>query len=107
MVILFLHCHGSQREILNAVKEIAQEEKKEKFLQKIYIDENYSKIIFYTKDLPPVDLLIRISGEVRISNFTLANCLRRITILDIFYRFSKKIIFTMYHKLPKQRKRFE
>ena len=59
--------YGSQREILNAVKEIAQEVKEGKISTED-IDETLFENHLYTKDLPPVDLLIRTSGEVRISN---------------------------------------
>ena len=62
--------YGSQREILNAVKEIAQEVKEGKISTED-IDETLFENHLYTKDLPPVDLLIRTSGEVRISNFLL------------------------------------
>ncbi len=62
--------YGSQREILNAVKEIAQEVKEGKISAED-INEKLFENHLYTKDLPPVDLLIRTSGEVRISNFLL------------------------------------
>mgnify|MGYP002590439617 FL=1 len=35
------------------------------------IDETIFEKNLYTKDIPPVDLLIRTSGEMRISNFLL------------------------------------
>ena len=62
--------YGSQHEILNAVKEISAKVKsgeltEEEITEKVF--ENH----LYTKDFPPVDLLIRTSGEVRISNFLL------------------------------------
>lgn len=60
--------YGGQDEILKACKNIAQDT----IDNKIDIN-NLSKEIFesylYTKDLPPVDLLIRTSGELRVSNF--------------------------------------
>ena len=62
--------YGSQREILNAVKKIAQDVKQEK-INVEDIDEKVFENHLYTKDFPPVDLLIRTSGEVRISNFLL------------------------------------
>lgn len=62
--------YGSQREILGAVKQIGKK------LQEGTIEENdVTEELFeqhlYTKNLPPVDLLIRTSGEVRLSNFLL------------------------------------
>lgn len=62
--------YGSQKEILKAVKEISQEVKDGK-LNADEIDENCFENHLYTKDFPPVDLMIRTSGEVRISNFLL------------------------------------
>ena len=62
--------YGSQREILNAVKEISKKVKDGK-VDINDIDEKLFENHLYTKDFPPVDLLIRTSGEVRISNFLL------------------------------------
>ncbi|MCF7924385.1 MAG: isoprenyl transferase [Candidatus Izimaplasma sp.] len=62
--------YGSKSEIIQAVKEIAQEVKS----QKLSIDDITSEEIdkrLYTKDLPELDLLIRPSGEIRLSNFLL------------------------------------
>ena len=77
--------YGSQREILNAVKEIAQEVKEGKISAED-IDETLFENHLYTKDLPPVDLLIRTSGEVRISNFLLWQiAYAELQFLDIFW----------------------
>ena len=62
--------YGSQREILNAVKEISKKVKHGE-VDINDIDEKLFENHLYTKDFPPVDLLIRTSGEVRISNFLL------------------------------------
>ena len=77
--------YGSQREILNAVKEIAQEVKEGKISTED-INEKLFENHLYTKDLPPVDLLIRTSGEVRISNFLLWQiAYAELQFLDIFW----------------------
>ena len=62
--------YGSQREILNAVKEISKKVK-DGDVDINDIDEKLFENHLYTKDFPLVDLLIRTSGEVRISNFLL------------------------------------
>lgn len=62
--------YGSQREILNAVKEISKKVK-DGDVDINDIDEKLFENHLYTKNFPPVDLLIRTSGEVRISNFLL------------------------------------
>lgn len=62
--------YGSQQEILNAVKQISTKVKN----GNLSVEEIDSKVFenhLYTKDFPPVDLMIRTSGEVRISNFLL------------------------------------
>jgi undecaprenyl diphosphate synthase len=62
--------YGSQSEMLEAVKGIA----KDVVDQKIRLDEINNAVFeskLMTHDLPPLDLLIRTSGEVRISNFLL------------------------------------
>jgi len=62
--------YGSQNEILNAVKNISADVKEGK-VEIENIDEQLFENYLYTKDFPPVDLLIRTSGEIRISNFLL------------------------------------
>mgnify|MGYP002651565512 CR=1 FL=1 len=62
--------YGSQQEMLKAIKEISTEVKEGK-LNVEDINEEVFENHLYTKDFPPVDLLIRTSGEVRISNFLL------------------------------------
>jgi undecaprenyl diphosphate synthase len=62
--------YGSQNEILNAVKSISSDVKEGK-VEVENIDEKLFESYLYTKDFPPVDLLIRTSGEIRISNFLL------------------------------------
>ena len=62
--------YGSQAEILKAVKDIAREVK-QGTINEVDIDEELFSRHLYTKDFPPVDLMIRTSGEIRISNFLL------------------------------------
>lgn len=62
--------YGAQKEILSAVKAISKKVKNGEI-----DEENIDEVLFenhlYTKGIPPVDLLIRTSGEVRVSNFLL------------------------------------
>ncbi len=62
--------YGSQREILQAVKQISEKVKKGD-LQTEDINERIFEEHLFTKNFPPVDLMIRTSGEVRVSNFML------------------------------------
>jgi len=62
--------YGSRSEIVNAVKNIVEAVRK----GSININDMNEKIFaefLYTKDIPDPDLLIRTSGEARISNFLL------------------------------------
>jgi undecaprenyl diphosphate synthase len=55
--------YGAQDEILRAVRQLAEEGGE--------IDKARFERALYTHDLPPLDLLIRTSGEKRLSNFLL------------------------------------
>lgn len=59
--------YGGQREIIDAAKKIATLYKEEKISLNEINEESFYKYLY--KDLPPIDLMIRTSGEVRISNF--------------------------------------
>lgn len=62
--------YGSKQEIVHAVKEICQEVNN----GNIKIDDINEELInksLYTKDIGPIDLMIRTSGEERLSNFLL------------------------------------
>lgn len=62
--------YGSRSEILNAVKNIAIDVKSGKLSAEGIKEELFEEYL-YTKGLPEVDLLIRTSGEMRLSNFLL------------------------------------
>jgi tritrans,polycis-undecaprenyl-diphosphate synthase [geranylgeranyl-diphosphate specific] len=62
--------YGGREEILNAVKRIASDVKNGKLSEK-HINEEIISSYLYTKDLPDPDLILRTSGEERISNFLL------------------------------------
>jgi len=62
--------YGSRNEMLDAIKGIAKDIKEGK-LDPEQIDEAAFSSYLYTKDMPDPELLIRTSGEQRISNFLL------------------------------------
>ena len=62
--------YGSRQELVKATKEIAQDVKDGK-LNINDINEDTISNHLYTKNLPPVDLMIRTSGEQRLSNYLL------------------------------------
>ncbi|MGL4388809.1 MAG: polyprenyl diphosphate synthase [Brevinema sp.] len=63
--------YGAQEDIIQATKNIAEQYKN----QKISLDDiDHFESYLWNGDLPPVDLMIRTSGEQRISNFLLWQC---------------------------------
>jgi undecaprenyl diphosphate synthase len=70
MVLTLALSYGSREEIISAVKQIS-EKIKDNQLNLTDINESVISNHLYTHDLPDVDLLIRTSGEHRISNFLL------------------------------------
>lgn len=70
MTLVLALSYSGRAEIIRAVKEIAKKVQRSE-LQPDEIDENQFRKFFYFPDLPDPDLLIRTSGELRISNFLL------------------------------------
>ena len=62
--------YGSRNEIVNVVRELS-DKVKNNIISSKNIDETVINDHLYTRNLPDVDLLIRTSGEKRISNFLL------------------------------------
>ncbi len=60
--------YGSRQDILNAVNSIIEVSKNQ---NSIHLNKDYFKSFLSTKEIPDPDLLIRTSGEYRISNFLL------------------------------------
>ncbi len=61
--------YGGQAEIVDASKKIANDILNNKISKEAINEELFAKYLY--NDLPPIDLLIRTSGEERISNFML------------------------------------
>ena len=73
MILNIAFNYGGRDEIVRAIKLIAEEYKD----NKISIDDINSELVsnyLYTKDSPDPDLIIRPSGEQRLSNFLLWQC---------------------------------
>ena len=73
MVLTLALSYGSRQEIANAVQEISAKVKKG-LISPSDIDEKLINSHLYTCFMPGVDLLIRTSGEYRLSNFMLWQC---------------------------------
>ena len=70
MVLTLALSYGSREEIISAIKKIS-DKVKNNIISLDNIDESIINQHLYTQNLPDVDLLIRTSGEHRISNFLL------------------------------------
>ena len=70
MTLTLALSYGSREELLNVVK-IISEKVKNNIISIDTIDESIINEHLYTRNLPDVDLVIRTSGEHRISNFLL------------------------------------
>ena len=70
MTLTLALSYGSREELINAVKKIS-EKVKNNIISIEALDESIINQHLYTHNLPDVDLLIRTSGEHRISNFLL------------------------------------
>jgi undecaprenyl diphosphate synthase len=70
LVLTLALSYGSRNEIVETVKEIANKVKNN-IISIENIDDSIINEHLYTRNLPDVDLLIRTSGEQRISNFLL------------------------------------
>jgi undecaprenyl diphosphate synthase len=70
MTLTLALSYGSREELLNAVK-IISEKVKNNIISIDTLDESIINEHLYTHNLPDVDLMIRTSGEHRISNFLL------------------------------------
>ena len=70
LVLTLALSYGARQEIQHAIKEISYKVKNN-IISVENVDEDIINKHLYTQNLPDVDLLIRTSGEVRISNFLL------------------------------------
>ncbi len=62
--------YGSRQEILNAVRRASKLIKADE-IKLEYIDEQLFSNLLYTKDIPDPDMVVRTSGEQRVSNYLL------------------------------------
>lgn len=85
MTLTLALSYGSREEIKNAVKQISIKVKNN-IISPEKIDETIINDHLYTRNLPDVDLLIRTSGEHRISNFLLWQiAYAELYFIDIFW----------------------
>ncbi len=73
MTLVLALSYGGRAEVVRAARRIAEDVSSGR-LSPDAIDENTFRSYLYTSELPDPDLLIRTSGEQRISNFLLYQC---------------------------------
>jgi tritrans,polycis-undecaprenyl-diphosphate synthase [geranylgeranyl-diphosphate specific] len=85
--------YGGREEIIKAIKEIAEEVKDGKLKVEDITEETVQKHL-YTADLPDPDLILRTSGEERISNFLLwQSAYSEFYFADVYWPTFRKIDF--------------
>ena len=99
--------YGGRTEILDAVKAIANAVKAS-VLNIHDIDEQLFSDFLYTANLPDPDLLIRTSGEMRISNFLLwQTSYTELYVIDTLWPdFGRKELFEAVRQYQKRERRF-
>jgi len=107
MTLTLALSYGSREELLNTVKEISNKVKNN-IISPEAIDESIINKHLYTQNLPDVDLLIRTSGEQRISNFLLW----QIAYAELYFTdtlwpdFTKKDLYKAIIEYQKRERRF-
>ena len=97
--------YGGRAEITNAVRKIAKAVKSGT-LEVEDIDESYIGSNLYTRGLPDPDLIIRTSGEVRLSGFLLwQGSYSELYFTDVFWPLFRKIDFLRAIRDYQRRKR--
>ena len=99
--------YGSRKEILFAVKQLAEKVANGEINTK-QIDEPLFSQMLYTRDIPDPDLLIRTGGEFRLSNFLLWQiAYTEIHVTDIFWpAFGKEELMTAIYEYQNRERRF-
>ena len=99
--------YGGRAEIVDAVKELAREVRAGT-LRPESIDDAAIADRLYASDMPPPDLLIRTSGEQRISNFLLWEvAYSELWFTPVFWPdFDREILFEAIRDFQKRSRRF-
>lgn len=97
--------YGGREEILQAIRSIAEKVKKGELEPKDINDKLFSNYL-YTAELPDPDLILRTSGEVRISNFLLWQlAYSELYFVDVYWPGFRKIDFLRAIRSYQQRAR--
>ena len=107
MTLTLALSYGSREELTHAVREIS-EKVKNNIIDTESIDESTINKHLYTRNLPDVDMMIRTSGEQRISNFLLW----QMAYAELYFTqvlwpdFRKENLFEAIYEYQKRERRF-
>ncbi len=97
--------YGGREEIIRAIRKLAQDAKDGK-IEVDTISEDLFSSYLYTKDIPDPDLILRTSGEERISNFLLWQvAYSELYFTDVYWPGFRKIDFLRAIRSYQKRKR--
>lgn len=107
LVLVLAVSYGGRDELLHAMRKIADQAKQGKLTPQ-ELDLNSVRQFFYAPDIPDIDLLIRTSGENRISNFMLWQlAYSEIVVNSVFWPdFSKEDYIASLTEFAKRNRRF-
>ncbi|MCJ7571389.1 MAG: polyprenyl diphosphate synthase [Candidatus Thermoplasmatota archaeon] len=99
--------YGGREEIIQAIKKIAQDVKEGKLKTEEIKEQTVSNYL-YTKDLPDPDIILRTSGEERISNFLLWQlAYSELYFSDVFWpAFQKRDFLQAIRTVQKRQRRY-
>ncbi len=106
MILNFALNYGARSEILRAVNRLLEEAKKGAISG--VVDKTVFEEYLYTKGLPDPDLLIRTSGELRISNFLLWQlAYSELWFTDVYWPdFSKRHLLNAVYDYQQRKRRY-
>lgn len=107
MVLNLALSYSGRWELVQAVKQISQKSKEGKILPTDITEETISNYLT-TKDIPDPELLIRTSGEFRVSNFLLWQiAYSEFVITDVYWPdFSREHLYDAISQFQKRERRF-
>jgi len=107
MTLTLALSYGSREELIHVIKEIS-EKVKNSIIDSETIDESTINKHLYTQNLPDVDMMIRTSGEQRISNFLLWQmAYAELYFTDVLWPdFTKDNLFEAIYEYQKRERRF-
>jgi undecaprenyl diphosphate synthase len=107
MVLTLALSYGGREEIIRAARALAADAVAGRLAPE-EIDEGHIERLMFTHDLPPVDLVIRTSGEMRLSNFLLWQvAYAEIVVTEVLWPdFGKADLFASIEAFRRRERRF-